>query len=99
MCKIDEDATLTQLATAWTSLAAVGGSVHTNIGIHPLAQGGQKLQEAFYVYQELAEKFGPTATLLNGKVCNCDVSYFSFFLYCPFLYFRCLLTVLLTTWC
>lgn len=47
---IDEDATLTQLATAWTYLA----------------KGGETVQEAVYIYQDLLERHGATDQILNG---------------------------------
>lgn len=55
MQAIDDDATLTQLCVAW---------VNINLG-------GLKVQEAYYVYQELGDKFMWTARLYNGSAaCN-----------------------------
>lgn len=46
----DEDATLTQLAMAWIYLA----------------KGGETVQEALYIYQDLLERHGATDQVLNG---------------------------------
>jgi len=55
MGKKDEDATATQLATAWTYIA----------------MSGDKVQEAFFIFKELADKYGTSVQLLNGQaVCS-----------------------------
>ncbi|KAK9834048.1 hypothetical protein WJX81_005668 [Elliptochloris bilobata] len=50
MSALDDDATLTQLATAWVDLFL----------------GGAKVQEAAVIYSELGDKFGWSVRLYNG---------------------------------
>lgn len=50
MKALDEDSTLSMLATAWVDVSL----------------GGAKVQEAQYVYEELIDKYGGSSSLLNG---------------------------------
>eukprot|EP00126_Sphaerothecum_destruens_P008331 Sdes_comp20173_c0_seq1m13382 len=52
MQQLDDDATLTHIS-------------HALVDLH--LGNSEKYQEAFYIYQELCEKFIPTPFLLNGK--------------------------------
>lgn len=70
MQNIDDDATLTQLALAWTNMAVVCLPyliLTFNYCIY-MHKGGEKYQEAFYIFQEMADKTSSTPLLLNGQV-------------------------------
>lgn len=61
MSAADDDAVVTQLATAWLNLSL----------------GGAKVQEASYIYQELADKYNWTAMLYNARaVCHMKMGNF-----------------------
>ncbi|KAM0823196.1 hypothetical protein ACQ4PT_071035 [Festuca glaucescens] len=51
MQKLDEDHTLTQLASAWLNLV----------------MGGSKIQEAYLIFQDFSQKHTATCMILNGK--------------------------------
>ena len=68
MQNIDDDATLTQLALAWTNMAVVCLPYLILLTFTYIHKGGEKYQEAFYIFQEMADKTSSTPLLLNGQV-------------------------------
>ncbi len=66
MKTIDEDSTLSVLASAWVNLATVRLIVLCIKFLISLTQGGAKDQEAAYTFEELIDKHGGSALLLNG---------------------------------
>eukprot|EP01112_Ceratiomyxa_fruticulosa_P005006 TRINITY_DN15569_c0_g1_i1.p1 TRINITY_DN15569_c0_g1~~TRINITY_DN15569_c0_g1_i1.p1 ORF type:complete len:295 (+),score=68.67 TRINITY_DN15569_c0_g1_i1:763-1647(+) len=55
MKSIDEDATISQLTQAWLNIAL----------------GGEKPQEAYYIFKEMEMKYTGTPLLLNGRAVAC----------------------------
>ena len=55
MSTVDDDATITQLATAWLGVAV----------------GGAKIKEAQYIYQEMGDKFNFTVRQGSSDRCCC----------------------------
>lgn len=84
MQQIDEDHTLTQLASAWLNLAVVCPFLFFSFpyGVERLlmfpnikslvwSQGGSKIQEAYLIFQDFSEKYPMTSLILNGKAVCC----------------------------
>lgn len=67
MKSLDEDNTLSMLATAWVNLSLVRDSLPSvpTTGLSFRSQGG-KAQDAAYIYEELIDKYGSSASVLNG---------------------------------
>ena len=67
MKTLDEDSPLSMLATAWVNMATVIPHFHNDLNSYTyFMQGGAKIQEAAYIYEELIDKYNGSALLLNG---------------------------------
>lgn len=69
MQEVDEDNTITQLSLAWVSMAAVGllsGCIYYLLN-RDTVQGKDKLRDAFYIFQEMIDKYGATTSLLVSQ--------------------------------
>lgn len=69
MNEVDEDATLTQLALAWVNMAMVNNKIIIIINNNSKItfQGKEKLKDAFYIFQEMMDKYGSSVLLLVGQ--------------------------------
>eukprot|EP00983_Pelagomonas_calceolata_P090377 1157412-Pelagomonas_calceolata.AAC.3 len=77
MSQMDDDATLTQQATAWVNVAlqlTILGLQHEELDPAFVAPhsgtGGSMVQDASYIYQELGDKYNWTVSQLSLPKCS-----------------------------